>query len=88
MPMQIAPHNHRSVLSQSRGELMSRHARSNFSARPYQEGDRRNTFAVITGSADAASNNITSAEADYSAKCSYKMIPGSSADTFQEYSFA
>src|ERR1700693_5782597 len=24
----------------------------------------------------------------YSAKCSYKMIPGSSADTFQEYSFA
>jgi len=25
---------------------------------------------------------------DYSAKCSYKMIPGSSADTFQEYSFA
>jgi len=24
----------------------------------------------------------------HSAKCSYKMIPGSSADTFQEYSFA
>jgi hypothetical protein len=60
----------------------------NHRLRPYQEGDRRNTFAVITGSADAASNNITSTEADYSAKCSDKMIPGSSADTFQEYSFA
>src|SRR5258706_7355182 len=34
----------------------------NHRPRPYLEGDRRNTFAVITGSADAASNNITSTE--------------------------
>jgi hypothetical protein len=60
----------------------------NHRPRPYQEGDRRNTFAVTTGPADALSNNVISTEAGYSAKCSYKMIPGSSADTFQEYSFA
>jgi hypothetical protein len=40
--MQIAPHNHRSVLSRSRGELMSRHTRSNFSAR-WNCGDAHDT---------------------------------------------
>jgi len=66
-----------------------------FGSRPNACAKVLNLFAGICRSSGTASGARVSnprrlllRKANYSANCSYKMIPGSTADTFQEYSFA